>query len=78
MASTEGPQVGFPALHINTADIGGSYRMFETKFAIYLKMQQVSERMSASLKKLTLLSAIGDQGLELLMAKGTGTLGQVS
>ena len=69
----EGLWAGMPEFKVNKADVAGSFKLWKCKFGLWLRMNELKNEISHELKLLSLLSAIGDEGLSLLHSKGIET-----
>ena len=74
MAESGSQFAGCPVLKIDQSDVAPSYRLWKTKFSIYLSIKESAAKLGDAMKKLTLLSAVGNDGLVLLTAKGEDPL----
>ena len=70
-----GPGWGnLPIFNFNTTDVAGSYKLWKSRFRIFLRLKEATEKLEPEIKKLTLLSVVGEDGLSLLSAKGIDPL----
>ena len=63
--STKVNLANVPVLKVVESDVSGSYSVWKTKLRVFLRVKQVEtgRALSEEVKILTLLSAVGDDGL---------------